>query len=732
MTLSRMSGCIHLTRAGVLVGMLAGAALLSACGGGGASTPADKSSGSSSSGQSSTSTGSSGSSSSSGGSSSSGSGSSGSGSGSSGSGGSGSGGSGSGGSGSSGTYALPAARSYAWDPGLLSQGGIPSASWPVCNATPLAPSGGSDDSAAINSLISSCAAGTVVQLAAGTFKMGQGLYVAISKGIVLRGAGAGKTILVNTRNTATTTTNNVQAPTDATPIIIVGPGRWVSSDGDSRCDGPTAYQTGYMQLLSANGTKGSNSVTVADGSIFSAGQMVLLDQTSGASWQPDVAQLSTSIWASPDYAVAWQLHKPALSDVDDPIASGVTPSTANNFAGSGTGSDGACWFSRQDRPQNEIKQVASVSGNVVTFTSPLTMGYLTSQHAELTTYTGLNLPVEKAGVEDLTVQGGGDGALRFENTMSSWAKNIECTVWYGECVAIDNSYRDELVDSYIHDAAWAEPGGAGYAISLADGSSEVLIENNIVMKTNKVIVSRSSGAGSVVAYNYMDDGYIATDEGWIEIGLNASHMVGSHMVLFEGNQSFNMDSDDTHGNSTYIVYFRNYATTVRSTFQSDYTGDTINDVSNIPGGNSGPKRAAGAMTYSYWMSYVGNVLGEPGLATAANGYTDNMPNATTWGPSTWMLGWNDVSPYTTDPKVAATAIRDGNWDSFLSQQTWLSSSEAPLPDSMYLTCKPAFFGSDTWPWTDPSTGTIYTLPAKARFDAGTPNTVPASGEACTG
>ena len=633
---------------------------------------------------------------------------------------------------SGGTYALPAARTYAWNPGLLSQGGIPSASWPVCNSTPLAPSGGSDDSAAINNLINSCAAGTVVQLAAGTFKVGEGLYVAVPKGVVLRGAGAGKTILVNPLNTLTTTSHNLEAPTDATPIVIVGPGRWVNPDGDARCNGLTAYQTAYMQLLSADATKGSTSVTVADGSIFSAGGMVILDETSGASWQPDVVGNSTSIWAGPGYDVAWQVHKPGISP-DDPVATGITPSAANNYSGSGNGSDAACWFSRQDRPQNEIKQVASVSGNVVTFTSPLTMGYLMSQHAELTTYTGSNAPVDKAGVEDLTVQGGGDGALRFENTMYSWAKNIECTVWYGECVAIDNSFRDELVDSYIHDAAWAEPGGAGYAISLADGSSENLIENNIVLRTNKVIVSRSSGAGSVVAYNYMDDGYIATDEGWIEIGLNASHMVGSHMVLFEGNQSFNMDSDDTHGNSTYIVYFRNLATTVRSAFQSDYTGDTINDADNVPGGTAspnGPKRAAGAMTYSYWMSYVGNVLGQPGLATAANGYVDAATTPGNWGPAIWLLGWNDLSPYTVDPQVAATAIRDGNWDSFLGQQTWLTDTSAPLPDSMYLSCEPAFFGSDTWPWLDPTTGGVYTLPAKQRFDAGTPNTVPASGEAC--
>jgi hypothetical protein len=38
------------------------------------------------------------------------------------------------------------------------------------------------------------------------------------------------------------------------------------------------------------------------------------------------------------------------------------------------------------------------------------------------------------------------------------------------------------------------------------------------------------------------------------------------MALFEGNQGFNinMGSDDTHGNSTYIVHFRNYTPTRRS------------------------------------------------------------------------------------------------------------------------------------------------------------------------
>ena len=38
--------------------------------------------------------------------------------------------------------------------------------------------------------------------------------------------------------------------------------------------------------------------------------------------------------------------------------------------------------------------------------------------------------------------------------------------------------------------------------------------------------------------------------------------------------------------------------------------------------------------------------------------------------------------------------------------------------------QPAFFGDNTWPWVDPINGATYTLPAKARYDNGTPNIVP--------
>ena len=385
------------------------------------------------------------------------------------------------------------------------------------------------------------------------------------------------------------------------------------------------------------------------------------------------------------------------------------------------------WFSRTDRPTNEIKEIASVSGNTITFTSPLSIGYRTSHSAQLTRYTPTggqskanSVHVTNAGVENLSMYGGADGELRFEAAAYSWAKSVEVTQWIGEGVAIDNSFRIEVRDSYIHTGSWPSPGGAGYIVSLADGSSEVLIENNILIDACKQMVMRSSGTGSVVAYNYADDSWDNNATTWQEVGLNASHMAGPHHVVFEGNASQNADSDYTHGNAFGVTFFRNWLTGQRRSFT---------DQGNV--------RTAGLAYGSWWDSFVGNVLGRSGQMSGWS-YTNHAMSCDALGNNCtgnngawsdmniWQLGY-DPERWTMypDPKVLSTVIRDGNYDFLTNSQRWHNTPGGfAIPNSMYLSSKPAFFGSNPWPWTNPATGAIYTLPAKARYDAGTPNMTP--------
>src|SRR5437868_7684722 len=81
-------------------------------------------------------------------------------------------------------------------------------------------------------------------------------------------------------------------------------------------------------------------------------------------------------------------------------------------------------------------------------------------------------------------------------------------------------------------------------------------------------------------------------------------------------------------------------------------GSVVDDINHLPGGN-GPLRAAGAMAYSYWMSYIGNVLGTQGHTKGWVYTSGSMGTA-----GIFMLGWDDKNRNRTDAKVTATTIRE--------------------------------------------------------------------------
>jgi hypothetical protein len=589
---------------------------------------------------------------------------------------------------------LPADRATIWNPGM-GEAGIPVRSTVCATVSPLG--GEHDDTARIQGAINACREGQVVQLTAGIFIINSGRYVVLNRGVTLRGAGPGQTVLAKTDG-ARPFHETVSAK--PSPLIVVGTSLFSTN-------GETADVVASTDLT-GDAVKGAYTVTIASAAGFSPGQIVLLDEASGAGWRSD-PQGRGEIWASPDLRVVWQKHRPVVPYVDD-LAPEAFPTTPHS-AGS--------WFSRADRPTAEVKQIAAVSGLSITFTTPIHISYRTGHAAQLSRYARPH--VKNAGVEDLTLTGGDAGNLRFNWAALSWAKNVESTAWHGEGFAIHSSFRVELREFYVHDAAWAQPGGGGYAISLSTGTSEVLIENGIAVRANKVIVARSAGAGSVVGYNYMDMGYINTNGAWIETGLNASHMVGAHHVLFEGNYGHNADSDSTHGNGIYHTFFRNYLRGIRAPFDNQ-AGGRIDDATQP---RNGPRRCVGLMAYSYWMSFLGNVLGAPGQMdgwTYETGFTDGKPGI-------WMLGWDAVSPYPTDARVAATTLRHGNFDFLTNTVSWDPAiPDHTLPSSLYLARKPSFFEAGrgyAWPWVDPAGATkFHVLPAKARYDAGTPFTQP--------
>jgi hypothetical protein len=550
----------------------------------------------------------------------------------------------------------------------------------IC-ATILAPTydnGSVESSTAINAAITACPAGQVVKLGPGRFRTNDVILLNKSN-VTLRGSGVGVTILEK---------QNGMDEIDE----IVTMGSTVFGNGDETTD----------VFLTVDAAAGDYTVTVSDATGYAAGQYIKIDADE---------------WTTADWVVGAPLKNGGIErmwgtdrmrfrkrDPDYPPGP-LTLSSLDDY-------------SRFGRVINEIKEVTAVTADgvggaadTITFATPLTIAYPLAKSSQVIRYTGVHVHIEGAGIEDLTFTGGSNETVRVTTAAKSWIRNIECRNFLGPCVSFYDSYRIELRDSYIHHARNPVPGGGGYCIGMRDGSSNILIENNIIMHANKMIAVRASGAGSVFAYNYAQDALINYLQTFMEVGINGSHYAGSHHMLFEGNQAQNSDSDATHGPAIYMTTFRNWLEGERRTYATSV-------------GRS--YRAVGLMDGAMWHAFFGNVLGKPVFNIAESNWIYNDPGDGDHPPDTgfdllhaaiWRLGYSIKAQQLADPWVTSTVIRMGNFDYLTDTQQWHNGDPVTIEDSLYLSEKPEFFGSLTWPWVDPVNGVTHVLPAKERYEA---------------
>jgi hypothetical protein len=505
---------------------------------------------------------------------------------------------------------------------------------------------GRDDTSRIQRALDRSPAGRVVKLQAGMFRIsGEGLVIRHSN-ITLRGSGW--------------RTQLVRKPNTGYPLVIIGE-RW-----------PKFTQ---VSALTADAAQGPNAIQVARSEGLRAGDLVIINQRTDPTY---------TVWG----------------------------------AESVPGHPSRGWFGEYDRPLGQVLEVKAISGSSISFTTPLHVAFRTANAAHLIRYAaednGPPIPlVRNSGVEDLSVANGdggdGGGDIHLFGAAYSWVRNVNGSGSTGSSVSMEGTFRCVLRDSYLHSTRDPNPGGGGYGIDLRNYASDNLVENNISWNFNKVMAMRETGGGNVIAYNYMEDSWGSGYPQIMEVGLNASHMTTPHHELFEGNQSFNFDSDSVWGNSIYITVFRNHLTGKRRSISPLHLRDDQN------------RRAAGLTTWHRWYSFLANVLGYSGQQPPSGArlvYEKSVFNDDSTVPM-WQLGYNgDNFDAPQDQKVVATTIRHGNFDYVTKSVAWDPSLTRNLPASLYLTGKPAFFGSHRWPWVTPDSGSLLgTLPARERFDA---------------
>jgi hypothetical protein len=555
--------------------------------------------------------------------------------------------------------AIPPARRTVWNPGI--PGGVPVRAT-VCATVPADPHGNgiADATRTIQKAIYDCPEGQVVVLPPGTYRTTA--VLTIPKGIVLRGAGPRRT--------------TIRAEVERSAAIHIAN---LTANLTVEYDAPPVDVT-------ADVPKGSYTIPVADASGFAAGDVVQIDQLD-----------------DPSYVhrgeLRWWIRGPSAKDDRRPVSA------------------------EGHRCQGQTVEVVGKAHGALTIATPIHLGFKRALRPQVYKPSGPRTHsgpiVRYAGVEDLRVTGGRDGMILMLNAAYSWIRNVESDGsaatgrgQVGHHVRLESCYRCVVRDSYIHDASDVAQGGGAYGISVASQSSECLVENNVVVNLNKPLVLLASGGGNVIAYNYVDDAWTRVAPEVQEPTIDAGHAAFPHMELFEGNWAAHMGAGATWGNSGWLTFFRNHASSQqRRTALVPERWDV---------------EAIGLEAGAVAVNVVANVLGAPGKGLAYE-VTSSAPG--TGRPAVYRIGHRarggggggNVNVYE-DPlrrgSTASTLLRHGNFDYVTGKVVWDRGIAArDLPPSLYLTEKPAFFGDDRWPWVDPPGRTkLHVLPAKRRFE----------------
>src|SRR5262249_35699142 len=130
------------------------------------------------------------------------------------------------------------------------------------------------------------------------------------------------------------------------------------------------------------------------------------------------------------------------------------------LAHNGPGGGSRRWYIRQNRSLNQMMEITAISGNTITFATPLHGTFKTAYAAQLSHFeqpilTGM-------GVEDIYFYGGqgGHGNISMGGCTYSWIKHVESHWFTGFAVSLSGCTPN------------ANPGGGGYIIDINWFSSD--------------------------------------------------------------------------------------------------------------------------------------------------------------------------------------------------------------------------------------------------------------------
>jgi hypothetical protein len=367
---------------------------------------------------------------------------------------------------------------------------------------------------------------------------------------------------------------------------------------------------------------------------------------------------------------------------------------------------------------NYVSRITSVVGNTVNFDTPIPLNF----NAENTVMAFPREIVTDAntlyefGIEELTFYNTGQ-PVQMWMTDRFFMKDVEfdhCDYGDWGLAHFHGCFQTHLERLYIHDVPSWPITGEGVAIGVYDGCSNGLFKDIISNKTAMQFYNTGC-SGNAFLYNYATN-CSRTPGTWTVAGY-AYHRGHSFMNLLEGNIWPGYHPDGYHGSSSHDVLFRNNLNGQCPALSTQPPGEQW--LLNLD-------------RFSYYMSLVGNVLGDASITFheyEAVPAPDNGPGH--FQPVVYRLGYPDGSggnPYIAsvpcslytgtypDPTVLNTILRHGNYDYYNDSQYGWADADHAIDNSLFYDSKPSWFGSLAWPPIDPVGPAVNSTPAKWRWE----------------
>lgn len=361
---------------------------------------------------------------------------------------------------------IPDNRRINWNPGI--PGGIPRIEGPVENVLQFGadPSGQKDSHDAITEAIRRLPhTGGIVYMPEGTYLLSKTLLINKDR-VILRGDGMTSTRLLS----------------DAGGVSI-------------RIE---SNERGDWQKVTSGYDKGSRRIEVEDGSAFSKGSFLEIQQEND----------SSIMYTEETWIQGW----------------------AENSVG-------------------QVFEIADIQGNSVILKTPLHLTLSRDLYPVARPFEALHY----VGIENLYIrkQRPADHTISYHHTAYCWIVNVESEMTMRSHVQLSASLGHEIKACYFHKSYHYGGGGHGYGVMCGNHTCDVLVENNVFDSLRHAMMVQTGANGNVFAYNYSanpvqgDPGSVLNN-GWIPPDISV-HGHYPFMNLFEGNDVMEIGISDYWG-----------------------------------------------------------------------------------------------------------------------------------------------------------------------------------------